>query len=139
MQVQRDTSGFFLTQAQYTKEILEHAGISNCKPASTPVDTKPKVSAKDGVPTSDATFYRSIMGALQYLTLTRPNTAYAVNQVGLYMHAPSDAHWNLIKRILRYLRGTINDGIHISASSSCSLTAYLDADWAGCPDTRRST
>ena len=55
------------------------------------------------------------------------------------MHAPRDVHWNLVKRILRYLRGTINNGITISASPSTTLKAYSDADWAGCPDTRRST
>ena len=80
VQVKRDTSGFFLTQAQCTEEILERAGMSNCKPASTPVDTKPKVSAQDGVPASDALFYLSMEGALQYLTLTHPDIAYDVNQ-----------------------------------------------------------
>jgi hypothetical protein len=62
----------------------------------------------------------------------------AENQVCLYMHAPRDTHWNLIKRILRYLCGTINNGIRISASSSYAIITYSDANWAGCPDTRRS-
>ncbi|XP_034570503.1 uncharacterized mitochondrial protein AtMg00810-like [Setaria viridis] len=113
--------------------------MANCKPVPTPVDTKPKVSANDDELLSDATFYHSIDGALQYLTLTQPNIAYTVNQACLHMHASRDAHWNLIKRVLRYLRGTINDGIHVSASSSSDLTVYSDADWARCPDTRRST
>jgi hypothetical protein len=115
--------------------------MKNCNPASTPADTKPKVSLLDGklLAASDASFYRSIAGALQYLTLTRPDVAYAVNQACLYMHAPRDVHWNLIKRILRYLRGTVDHGISISASTTHQLIAYSDADWAGCPDTRRST
>ncbi|XP_066323915.1 uncharacterized mitochondrial protein AtMg00810-like [Miscanthus floridulus] len=113
--------------------------MTNCKPASTSVDVKQKLSAAAGEPTTDGTFYRSITGALQYLTLMRPDIAYAINQACLYMHSPRAAHWNLVKRILRYLRGSINDGIFISASPSNNLTAYSDADWAGCPDTRRLT
>lgn len=135
----RDDNGFFLSQAQYTENILERAGMANCKPASTPVDVKQKLSASDGELATDGTFYRSITGAMQYLTLTRPDIAYAVNQACLYMHSPRAAHWNLVKRILRYLRGTIDDGLAISASPSTELRAFFDANWAGCPDTRRST
>jgi hypothetical protein len=113
--------------------------MANCKPAATPVDTKPKLSVDEGALASNASFYRSIAGALQCLTLTRPDIAYAVNQACLFMHAPRDAHWKLVKRILRYLRGTIDHGLRISASPCCDLIAYSDADWAGCPDTRRST
>lgn len=139
VQVRRDASGFALSQEQYTEDILERAGMANCKPASTPVDVKPKLSADEGEPVTDGAFYRSITGALQYLTLTRPDIAYAVNQACLHMHSPRAAHWNLVKRILRYLRGTITEGLFISASPSTELTTFSDADWAGCPDTRRST
>lgn len=139
VQVRRDAAGFHLNQAQYTEDILERAGMANCKPATTPVEVKPKLSANDGEVATDGTFYRSITGALQYLTLSRPDIAYGVNQACLHMHAPRDVHWNLVKRILRYLRGTITHGITISATPSTTLKVYSDADWAGCPDTRRST
>ena len=108
--------------------------MSNCKPASTPVDTKAKVSALEGSPAPDAAFYRSIVGALQYLTLTRPDLQYAVQQVCLHMHSPQDSHWNLVKRILWYIRGTMTMGLTLTACSSLDLVAYSDADWAGCPD-----
>nr|XP_020158441.1 uncharacterized mitochondrial protein AtMg00810-like [Aegilops tauschii subsp. strangulata] len=111
----------------------------NCKPAPTRVDTKAKVSSVEGSPASDAPFYRSIIGALQYLTLTRPNIQYAVQQVCLHMHAPRDTHWALVKRILRHIRGTTAMGLTLTASPDTSLVAYSDDDWAGCPDTRRST
>jgi len=104
-----------------------------------PIDTKQKLPASDGEQVEDATFYHSITGALQYLTLTRPDIAYAVNQACLYMHSPRETHWNLVKRILRYLRGTIDCGLVISSSTSTDLKAYSDADWGGCPDTCRST
>ena len=88
---------------------------------------------------TDATFYLSIAGALQYLTLTRPDIAYAVGQICLHMHAPRDAHWVLVKRLLRHIHGTSAHGLMVKGSSSLELAAYSDADWAGCPDTRRST
>jgi hypothetical protein len=139
IQVRRTADGFFLSQEQYAGDVLDRAGLADCKPAPTPIDTKAKVSSTTGQPYSDPTFYRSIVGALQYLTLTRPDLSYAVQQVCLHMHSPRDVHWTLVKRILRYVRGTTHKGLQLRRSSTPSLTAYSDADWAGCPDTRRST
>nr|XP_020150129.1 uncharacterized mitochondrial protein AtMg00810-like [Aegilops tauschii subsp. strangulata] len=139
IEVVRCADGFFLHQQKYAHELLERASMLNCKTAPTPVDTKAKVSALEGSPAPDAAFYRSIVGALQYLTLTRPDLQYAVQQVCLHMRSPRDSHWTLVKRILRYIRGTMNLGLTLTASSSIDMVAYSDADWAGCPDTRRST
>jgi hypothetical protein len=83
--------------------------------------------------------YRSLDGALQFLTLTRPDISYAVQQIFLHMHAPRTPHLALVKRVLRYLRGTLDFGLALRASSSTSLMAYSDTDWAGCPDSHRST
>jgi len=93
-------------------DILERAGMLNCKPYSTPVDTHAKLST-DGVTVADPTHYRSIAGALQYLTFTRPDIAYAVQQVCLYMHDPREPHLGAMKRILRYLQGTLDLGLHL--------------------------
>ena len=139
IQVKRSTAGFFLSQEQYADDILDRAGISDCKPATTPVDTKAKLPSDAGAPVADPTFYRSIVGALQYLTLTRPDLTYAVQQACLHMHDPKDVHWMFVKRILRYVRGTAGKGLQLHRSSTPALTGYSDADWAGCPDTRRST
>ncbi|GKE36618.1 ribonuclease H-like domain-containing protein [Tanacetum coccineum] len=100
--------------------------MQHCNPCKTPVDTESKLGS-DGDPVSDPTLYRSLAGALQYLTFTRLDISYAVQQICLYMHDPRDPHFTALKRILRYVRGT------------SQLTAYTDADWAGCPVTRRST
>jgi len=131
----------FLSQRQYAVELLQRAGMAECHPTPTPVDTHAKLSATDGVLLSekDASEYRSLAGALQYLTLTRPDLAYAVQQVCLFMHAPREPHRALIKRILRFVQGTLSSGLHIGTGSVDTLTAYSDADWAGCPDSRRST
>ena len=113
--------------------------MSVCHPTSTPVDAQCKLSATDGAPVSDPTEYMSLAGALQYLTLTRLEIAYAVQQVCLFMHDPREPHLALVKRILRYIKGTLHTGLHIGATPVDSLTAYSDADWAGCPDSRHST
>lgn len=137
--VTRDDSTLFLSQAQYSRDILHRATMSTCKPCNTPVDTSSKLSATDGVPLPDGTLYRSLVGALQYLTFTRPDISYAVQQLCLFMHAPRDTHLAFMRRLLRYIHGTLHLRLHISASSQTSLTAYSDADWGGCPDSRRST
>ncbi|XP_051214438.1 uncharacterized mitochondrial protein AtMg00810-like [Lolium perenne] len=141
IEVVRRADGFFLHQRKYAHELLERAGMLNCNHAPTPVDTKAKLSASDGSLASYVPFYRSIVGALQYLMLTRPELQYAVQQVCFHMHAPRDAHWAAVKRILRYVCGTMGYGLslHASPSTSTDLVAYSDADWAGCPDMRRST
>jgi hypothetical protein len=137
--VRRDSAGIFLSQSQYAEELLERAGMANCKPVATPADTKSKPSSSDGAFLADATTYRSIAGALQYLTISRPDIAYAVQQVCLHMHAPRDVHQLMLKRILRYIKGTLRMGIQLHAARSQTITVYSDADWAGCQDTRRST
>jgi len=136
--VTRSTGGLFLSQRQYSQDILERAGMSECKPCSTPVDVHSKLSA-DGPPVADSTQYRSLAGALQYLTFTRPDIAFAIQQVCLYMHDPREPHLAALKRILRYLRGTLSLGLTMRRSSPTELIVYTDADWAGCSDTRRST
>jgi hypothetical protein len=80
--------------------------MSSCKPVSTPISTSEKLSAFVGTSMgpNDATNYRSVVGALQYLTLTRPDISFAVNKVCQFLHAPTEVHWSAVKRILRYVR-----------------------------------
>jgi hypothetical protein len=139
IEVVRQLNGFFLHQKKYAHELLDHVRMLNCTSVSTPVDMKAKLSATDGSPAPDASLYRSIVGALQYLTLTRPELQYAVQQVCLHMHAPRDAHWTLVKRILSYIRGSLDLGLLLHASTDTDIIAYSNTDWAGCPDTQRST
>ncbi|GKE23011.1 ribonuclease H-like domain-containing protein [Tanacetum coccineum] len=120
------------------KEILERAHMQYCNPCKTPVDTESKLGS-DGDLVSDPTLYRSLAGALQYLTFTRPDISYVVQQICLYMHDPRDPHFTALKRILRYVRGTIDHGLQLHVLSTSQLTAYTNADWAGCLVTRRST
>jgi hypothetical protein len=137
--VVRTASGFFLSQHTYAEELLDRANMADCRPVSTPVDTRAKLSADAGDPIADASDYRSIVGGLQYLTMTRPDLAYAVQQACLHMHDPRAHHLAMVKCILRYVRGTASFGLQIHRSASLDIIGYSDADWAGCPDTRRST
>jgi hypothetical protein len=91
----------------------------------------------DKLSPDDATRYRSVVGALQYLSHTRPDISFYVNRVCQFM--PSPVHWVVVKRILRYLHYTIDMGLHFTKTCSTLLSAFSDADWAGNPDGRRST
>jgi hypothetical protein len=95
--VERRPQGLFLHQRQYALDILERAGMSDCKPYFTHVDTQAKLSEDDGPPVTDATAYRSLTGALQYLTFSRPDIAYVVQQVCLHMHTPQEPHLTALK------------------------------------------
>ncbi|GJW29749.1 ribonuclease H-like domain-containing protein [Tanacetum coccineum] len=134
----RHPTGLFLSQKKYARQLLERAHMVNCNPSRTPIDTDSKLGP-DGVPVQDPTLYRSLAGGLQYLTFTRPDLSYAVQQVCLYMHDPREPHFAALKRILRYVQGTLELGLQLYASATTSLVGYTDADWAGCPSTRRST
>jgi hypothetical protein len=138
MHVQHTSSGLYLSQQQYMLDILDRAGMRDCKPCTTPVDINPKLSA-DGDLVSDATVFCSLAGALQYLTFTCPDISYAVQQICLHMHDLREPHLAALKRILRYIRGTLDLCLLVRPSSQIELVVYSDADWVGCPDTRRST
>jgi homoserine trans-succinylase len=109
-----------------------------CKPGTTPLSTSEKLSAAKGKPLGpiDTTHYRSIVGALQYLTLTRPDLSFVVNKMCQYLHAPTEDHWSAVKRIFRYLKSNTKIGLNICWSNSLLMSAYSDADWAGCLDDR---
>ena len=113
--------------------------MSECNSCTTPADVRGKLSGEGSPPMSNPTLYRSLAGALQYLTFTRPDIAFAVQQVCLFMHAPLESHYNALKRILRYIKGTLDHGLQLTPNTSHTLTAYSDADWTGCPNTRQST
>lgn len=95
--------------------------------------------ARDGELLSDAKQYSSLVGALQYYTLTRLDLSFVVNKACQFFHAPTTVHWNLVKRILRYLSSTRSLGLSITSSGPFSLTCYINADWDNCPEDRRST
>jgi hypothetical protein len=132
------SGGLFLSQQKYARDILSKASMSSCNPIGTPLAQKLKLHSKDDS-LVNATYFCSLVGTLQYLTLTRPDLTHAVNLVCQFMHQPGLSHLQAVKRILRYLQGTLHYGIRLLSRSSLNLYGFSDADWAGCPDTRRST
>jgi hypothetical protein len=122
-------------------DLLKRGGMSMCKHVSSPLVVGEKLAAHVGtrLGLEDAKHYRSIVGALQYLTLTRSYLAFAVNKACQFLHAPTDEHWGAVKRILRYLKGCTKLGLMIVKNNSLLVSAFSDADWAGCFVDQRST
>ncbi|RWR76143.1 retrovirus-related Pol polyprotein from transposon TNT 1-94 isoform X1 [Cinnamomum micranthum f. kanehirae] len=98
-----------------------------------------KLSKDDGDLLPNPHTYRRLVGSLVYLTITRPDISYAVNLVSQFMTSPRHLHLTAVKRIIRYLLGTVTRGLYFSKDNPLQLTAYADADWADCQDTCRST
>ncbi|KAL7592162.1 uncharacterized mitochondrial protein AtMg00810-like [Lactuca sativa] len=131
-------SRLFLSQSKYAHAIVSHAGLLESKPVATPLS--PSVSfVASGIPYEGPTHYHSLVGALQYLTITHPDFSYAVNQVSQFLQAPTIDHYQAVKRLIRYVNGTLSYGLTFSRPTSMNLFGYSDADWARCLDTRQST
>ncbi|XP_040999433.1 uncharacterized mitochondrial protein AtMg00810-like [Juglans microcarpa x Juglans regia] len=133
------SDGLFISQRKYISDLLKKANMLGSKPISSPMSTSTKLSKFDAPTFENATLFRSIVGSLQYLSLTRPDVSFAVNKVYQFMHDPKNTDWTAVKRILQYLKSTINHGLFLAKKSGLTLHAFSDADWAGCPHDRRST
>lgn len=133
------THGLFLSQSKYIHDILQRANMLDSKPAKTPMTAHPPLLLNNGIPLSNPTTYRAIVGALQYLSFTRPDVAFPVNKLSQFMHAPTNLHLQALKRVLRYLHGTLRQGLLLRQKSTLQLHTFTDADWAGDKDNFRST
>ncbi|GJS82181.1 hypothetical protein Tco_0748722 [Tanacetum coccineum] len=113
--------------------------METCDPVDTPMVEKSKLDEDPQGKAVDPTRYRGMIGTLMYLTSSRPDLVFVVCMCARYQAKPTKKHLHAVKRIFRYLRGTINMGLWYSKDSCIALTAFADADHAGCQDTRRST
>nr|GEX18446.1 uncharacterized mitochondrial protein AtMg00810-like [Tanacetum cinerariifolium] len=123
LQVNQSPCSIFINQSKYVSEILKKYGIESCDPVD-----------QNGTPV-DATKYRSMIGALMYLTSSRPDIIHATCLCARYQAKPTEKHLKEVKRIFRYLQGTVNMGLWYSKDSGFELTVFSDADYAGCKDT----
>ncbi|KAM1757600.1 hypothetical protein ACFX11_006838 [Malus domestica] len=143
IQVLSQTDGLVLSQTKYVKDLLIKTEMLDSKPCSTPCLPYNRLVLDDGKPYNNPALYRSVVGALQYLTFTRPDIAFAVHQVYQFMQTPMESHFSAVKRILRYLKGTVSLGIRYIRGglevNSDTVRAFSNADWAGDPNDRRST
>lgn len=139
IEVQRTTQGLLLSQKKYVSELLQKAGMVGATPTPTPMVSTPKLVTSDGSPQLvDAHLYRSVVGMLQYVCITRPELSFSVNKLSQFMNSPSETHWKAIKRVLRYLIGTM-DYRRFLSTGQLELVCYSDADWASSVEDRRST
>ncbi|GJW19529.1 retrovirus-related pol polyprotein from transposon TNT 1-94 [Tanacetum coccineum] len=139
LQVSQSPGGIFINQAKYALETLKKYGMDLSDPVDTPMVDRLKLDEDlMGTPV-DQTRFRGMVGSLMYLTASRPDLVFAVCMCARYQAKPTKKHFEAIKRVFRYLKGTINMGLWYPKDNAMSLTAYADADHAGCQDSRRST
>nr|GEW37974.1 hypothetical protein [Tanacetum cinerariifolium] len=139
LQIQQSPSGIFINQAKYTLEILHKHGMDKGQRIGTPIAMKHKLDADLSGNPVDQTDYRSKIGSLMYLTSSRPDIVQAICFCARYQSRPTEKHLKEVKRIFRCLKGTVNMGLWYPKCSSFELTAFSDADHAGCIDSRKST
>ncbi|XP_038988075.1 uncharacterized mitochondrial protein AtMg00810-like [Phoenix dactylifera] len=132
------SAGVFLSQATYANTLLHRAGMLTCKPASSPLPLKLGASCPNDALFTSPELYRSLAGSLQYLTDTRPDISYVVNYLCQFMHSPKICHFQLLKRVLHYIKGTLNHSLHFKLGPLI-LSAFCDSDWVGDSLDRRST
>ncbi|KAL2242369.1 UNVERIFIED_CONTAM: Retrovirus-related Pol polyprotein from transposon RE1 [Sesamum indicum] len=138
LEIARNSQGIYLAQTKYVMDILADTGLTDAKIAATPLPPGLKLSSNTGslLPTSDS--YRRLVGRLLYLSFTRPDISYSVQQLSQYVNRPCEAHWKAALHVVRYLKGSPSLGLFFPAANSLELQAFCDADWASCPDSRRS-
>ena len=139
MKIEQREDSIWIGQPAYTKNLLEMLGMQDCKPVYTPVSLCSKLNkASDEDKCVDQKKYQSAIGSLMYLSVsTRPDITYAVNTLARFTSKPTKEHWTALKRLLRYLRGTLTHGILYTKDGSSSYVGYTDADWAGNVDDRK--
>ena len=139
LQVKQRKEDIFISQEKYARNIVKKFGLDSKKHASTLMSSSTKLNVNSfGVEVSP-TLYRSIIGSLLYLTASRPDIAFSVGVCARYQAAPKESHLTAVKRIITYVNGTPDYGLWYSNDSNACLVGYLDADWAGSVDDRKST
>ncbi|GJS92994.1 retrovirus-related pol polyprotein from transposon TNT 1-94 [Tanacetum coccineum] len=138
IQIHQSPRGIFINQAKYAQEILKKHGMTSCDSIGTPMATKHLDADLSGTPV-DQTKYRSMVGALMYLTASRPDIVHATCYCARYQAKPTEKHLTAVKRIFRYLKDSINMGLWYPKDTGFKLTAFSDSDHAGCLDSRKST
>ena len=139
IELANSTKGLFLSQRKYTLDLLKETGKLGAKPINTPMESNKKLNLEEGEPLENVGQYQRLVGKLIYLTITRPDIAFAVSVVSQFMHAPRTSHMNAIVRILKYLKCSPGRGIWFRKNNNLTIVGFSDADWAGSCDRRSTT
>ena len=129
VQIYRSNEMTIITQENYCYKLLKEFHLADAKIVTTPMETNHKFD--DKAKEADATLYRSMVGSLIYLTITRPDIAYAVGILSRHMHNPTQSHMMIAKRVFRYLKGTTNYGIQYPSQDNTQLATYTATN--NCP------
>ncbi|KAL2228577.1 UNVERIFIED_CONTAM: Retrovirus-related Pol polyprotein from transposon RE2 [Sesamum indicum] len=138
LEIARSSDGMSVTQRKYISDIITDTGMTDAHPVLTPLPHGIKFSSELGSPVPDPEKYRRLIGRLLYLGFTRPDLSFAVQQLSQFLQHPTDQHWSAALHVVKYLKGSLTNGIFFPSSSNFQLAAYTDADWGSCMDTRRS-
>nr|GEU46064.1 retrovirus-related Pol polyprotein from transposon TNT 1-94 [Tanacetum cinerariifolium] len=139
LQISQSPRGIFINQSKYALESLKKYGFESCDPVDTPMVKNSKLDEDKEGKAVDPSHYRGMIGTLLYLTASRPDLQFAICMCARYQARPTKKHVHAVKRIFRYLRRTVHRDLWYPKDSSVALTAFADADHAGCQDTRRIT
>ncbi|KAK3018980.1 hypothetical protein RJ639_003399 [Escallonia herrerae] len=139
LKVDYTREGLFICQQKYARDLLQKFGMLECKSILTPMEPNVKLCAVEGKDLEDASMYWQLVGSLIYLTLMRADIAFAVGIVSWFMQTPKKPHLKMVRRIIRYVKSTIDYGLLYRRSETCRLVGYCDANHAGDHATRRST
>ena len=139
LQIKQTNEGIFINQAKYTKELLKKFGMESSKEIGTPMNPACRLDKDEEGNSIDQKLYRGMIGSLLYLTASRPDILFSVCVCARFQSNPKESHMLAVKRIIRYLKGTINLGLWYSKQSSLDLIGYTDADYGGCKIDRKST
>ncbi|GJR21352.1 uncharacterized mitochondrial protein-like protein [Tanacetum coccineum] len=138
IEILRNSTGLIMTQWKYTLKLLQSAGLLNVKPSSIPFDPIIKLNHDDGEPLDDPSQYRTLVGKLIYLTITRPDISYAAQNLSQFIQAPRTPHLKALIKVLRYLKACPGQGLIFQTNTSLKLKVFCDSDWASCSFSRRS-
>ncbi|GJZ97387.1 uncharacterized mitochondrial protein-like protein [Tanacetum coccineum] len=130
--------GIAMTQRKYALDLIEHAGLMTAKHAKTPLNPNIKLTDSDESPLTDKNLYRTLVGKLIYLTITRPDIAFAAQLLSQFSHSPKTSHMTALQRVIRYIKLSPGQGLFFPRFNPLCLQAYCDSDWANCPTSRRS-
>ena len=129
----------FISQSKYAKELVKKLDLDNKKHTKIPMSTSVKLNMDSNGKNVDHTLYRSMIGSLLYLTASRPNLSFSVGICARFQSDPKESHLEAVKKVIRYINGTVNFGILYSYKSNSHLAGFFDADWAGNCDDCKST
>ena len=139
LQIRQQDSGIFLSQSKYAKNLVKKFGLEFASSVRTPMSPNVKLIVDLLGKSVDSSLYRSMIGSLLYLTASRPDISYSVGVCARYQANPKESHITALKRIIKYVKATVEFSVWYSKDTNDVLAGYFDANWAGNADDRKST